>query len=50
MHDKLIDLSIEALKKGNSINDISDFIILLSKITIENTEIKSLQFGSGEVE
>lgn len=50
IHDKLIDLTIEALKQGHKLDDVTNFIHLLSQINVEQTEIKSLQFGSGNIE
>lgn|GEM_PF-6552753 len=50
IHEKLIELTIQALKNGHKLDDVKDFIDLLSRIDMNHSEIKTLEFGSGTIE
>ena len=51
IHAKLIDLAILALQNGHKLEDVSDFIDLLSRINIDETKGIELKFaGLGKIE
>lgn len=45
IHEKILDITIEALRLGHTLDQITNFIYSLQGITIETTEIKSIILG-----
>lgn len=45
IHEKILDITIEALRLGHTLDQITNFIYSLQGITIETTEIKVLEYG-----
>lgn len=45
IHEKILDITIEALRLGHRLNEITNFIYSLQGITIETTEEKTIIVG-----
>jgi len=45
IHEKILDITIEALRLGHRLDEITNFIYSLQGISIETTETKSIILG-----
>jgi len=48
IHEKILDITIEALRLGHRLDEITNFIYSLQGITIETTKIEILEIGDAQ--